>query len=52
MIFLYILVCLIVLLIVLALVAPKKYEVNRNIEISCPTEEVFQYLKFLKNRDN
>jgi len=52
MIFLYILVCLIVLFIVLALVAPKKYEVNRNIEISCPTEEVFQYLKFLKNQDN
>jgi len=41
MIFLYILVGLIVLFIVLAIVAPKKYEVNRNIEISCPTEEVF-----------
>ncbi len=52
MIFLYILVGLIVLFIVLALVAPKKYEVNNNIEISCPTEEVFQYLKFLKNQDN
>ena len=50
--FLYILFSLIVLVIVLHLLAPKNYDVNRNISINKPLPEVFSYLKSLKNQDN
>lgn len=49
--FLYILAIIIGVLIVLAVFAPKKYEVNRTIVINRPKTEVFQYLKYLKNQD-
>lgn len=52
MIFLYILLGLIVIIIFLALIAPKKYEVNRSVIINKSLPEVFQYLKFVKNQDN
>lgn len=51
MIFLYILLSILVSLIILVLVAPKKYDVKRSIEINNTTEVVFQYLKFVKNQD-
>ena len=52
MIVLYILGALLLLFILLAVIAPKKYEVNRNIVIDRPLPEVFQYLKHIKNQDN
>jgi hypothetical protein len=50
--FLYILFALIVLIIVLHFLAPKNYDVNRNVSINKPLPEVFSYLKSLKNQDN
>jgi len=51
MILLYIFLALIFILILLAVVAPKKYDVNRMITINKPIDEVFNYLKFIKNQD-
>ncbi len=51
MIFLYIFGGIIGVLVLLALFAPKKYEVNRSIVINKPRSEVFQYLKYIKNQD-
>lgn len=50
--FLYIIVVLIIVIALLHMVAPKNYDVNRNITINKPLPEVFQYLKSLKNQDN
>lgn len=49
---LYILIALIVLVIILALIAPKTYDVSRSVVINKPLPEVFSYLKSLKNQDN
>lgn len=51
MIVIYILAGLIGLIIVLGLIAPKKYELKRNILINKPVDEVFQYIKFVRNQD-
>ena len=48
---LYILIGLVVLIFILAMLAPKTYDVFRTIEISRPKQEVFEYLKYLKNQD-
>ena len=48
---LYILLGLVVLIAILAAIAPKTYNVSRSIEISRPKAEVFDYLKYLKNQD-
>ncbi|MGB5554358.1 MAG: SRPBCC family protein [Flavobacteriaceae bacterium] len=37
--------------VVLAIIAPKTYDVSRSIEINRPKNEVFEYLKYLKNMD-
>lgn len=50
MIVLYILGGIVALVLVLALIAPKTYDVFRTIEISRPKAEVFEYLKYLKNQ--
>jgi len=44
---LYILVGLVVLILILAMIAPKTYNVYRTVEISRPKTEVFEYLKSL-----
>ena len=49
---LYIVLAVILIIIVLALISPKSYDVNRNISINKPLPEVFSYLKSLKNQDN
>ncbi len=49
--FIYIIGAIIALVIVLALIAPKSYEVSRSIEINKPAKELFEYLRFLKNHD-
>ena len=47
----YILAGLLLLLIILYLLAPSGYDVSRTVEISRPSTEVFDYLKYLKNQD-
>ena len=49
---LYILLALVLLVIVLALIAPKSYAVSRKITIDKPLTEVYSYLKYLKNHDD
>lgn len=49
---LYILIGLVLLIVLLAMIAPKSYEVNRSLEINKPLSEVFNYLRSLKNQDN
>lgn len=48
----YIVLGIVLLIIFLALIAPKSYNVNRSIIINKPLPEVFTYLKYLKNQDN
>lgn len=48
---LYILLGIVVLIAILAALAPKTYNVSRSIEISRPKAEVFDYLKYLKKQD-
>lgn len=50
--FLYILLGIVLLLIILYLLAPARYDVSRSIEVSRPAPEVFEYLKYLKNADD
>lgn len=52
MLILYILGAILLLFILLALLAPKQYEVSRSITIDKPLSEVFNYLKHIKNQDH
>ncbi|RAJ07412.1 SRPBCC family protein [Arenibacter echinorum] len=47
---LYIIIGIIILIVVLALIAPKSYDVSRSIEISKPKAEVFDNIKYLKKQ--
>lgn len=49
---LYILAIIALIFVILVIVAPKAYTVSRSIIIDKPIEEVFQYLKSIKNQDN
>lgn len=49
---LYIVLTIIALIILLALIAPKTYNVSRSITINRPIDEVFNYLKYIKNQDD
>jgi len=49
---LYIIFGIILLVIILGIVAPKVYEVNRSVVINKPITEVFNYLKYLKNQED
>lgn len=49
--FLYILLCLVLLVFIMAQVAPKIYEVSRSVTINKSAQEVFTYLKYLKNQN-
>lgn len=51
MLFLYILGGIVALIILLAIVAPKKYYVQRSIVIDRPVSEVFNYIKFIENQN-
>ncbi len=48
---LYIIIGILAIIVLLALIAPKTYEVNRSILINQPLPEVFEYLKHIKNQD-
>ena len=50
--FFYILGAIILIIIILAMVAPKNYDVNRSIVINKPLKDVYNYLKLIKNQDN
>ena len=47
---LYILMGILVLVVFLAIIAPKNYDVYRTIEVARPKAEVFEYLKYLKKQ--
>jgi len=47
----YILAAIVVLIIILAAVAPKSYDISRSIVIDKPINEVFEYIKFVKNQN-
>lgn len=49
---LYVIVGLLALVFLLHLIGPKSYDVFRTVEISKPKNEVFNYLKYLKNMDD
>ena len=49
---LYILLGIVLLIIILGMIAPKTYEVNRSIVVNKPLSEVFNYLKLLKNQED
>lgn len=51
MVVLYIVLAVVVLILVLAAIAPKNYNVSRSIEIARPKSVVFEYLKSLKKQD-
>lgn len=48
----YVVLTIIVLIVFLALIAPKTYNVSRSITINKPITEVFNYLKYIKNQDD
>ena len=48
----YALLIVIAIVLLVAAIAPKKYDVEREIAIAKPTSVVFNYVKFLKNQDN
>jgi len=49
---LYVILTIAVIVLILGLIAPKQYEVNRSIVIDKPLSEVFNYLKLIKNQDD
>ncbi len=49
---LYVFIVLIVVVVLLILAAPKTYDVRRSIVINKPIDEVFNYLKYVKNQDH
>ncbi len=47
----YVLLAIVIVFVLLAIIAPKSYEVNRSIIINKSLPEVFEYLKYIKNQD-
>ncbi|NNK87648.1 MAG: SRPBCC family protein [Flavobacteriaceae bacterium] len=52
MIFVYILTIIIAVLVILNSAAPKRFDLNRSIEINAPVSTVYNYLKYIKNQDD
>ncbi|PQB04563.1 SRPBCC family protein [Aureitalea marina] len=52
MIFLYILGAIVAIVVILAIAAPKNYNVSRSITINKARSEVFPYIRYVKNQDN
>ena len=51
-IFIYTVLIILLIIVVLANIAPKEYDVSRSIIIEKPLPEIFNYLKFINNQDN
>ncbi len=49
---LYVILAIVAIIVILAVIAPKNYHVNRSIVINKPHPEVFNYLKFIRNQDH
>ena len=49
---LYIVIAIVLLIVILAIIAPKNYAVSRDIRIDKPISEVYNYLKFINNQDH
>lgn len=47
----YILIGIVLLVVILAIIAPKSYNVSRSIDINKASQDIFEYLRFLKNHD-
>lgn len=52
MIILYIILALIAIVILLAMIAPKSYHVSRSITVNKPVNEVFDYMRYIKNQND
>ncbi|WP_100614811.1 SRPBCC family protein [Confluentibacter citreus] len=52
MIFLFAILFIALVFFLLVIAAPKKFNISRNIVICKPANEVFEYLKFIKNQDD
>lgn len=52
MIVIYIIFALIIIVFILSSIAPKEYEASRSTQINKPVEEVYDYLRFVKNQNN
>ena len=48
----YVLIGFVVVIAILAIIAPKSYDVYREISVNKSLDEVFEYLKYLKNQDD
>ena len=48
----YVIAGIVLLIVILALIAPKSYNVSRSIEINKSAKDLFEYLRFIKNHDN
>lgn len=48
----YVLIALFVLIFLLALIAPKTFNLSRSITINKPLEEVFDYIRYVKKQDH
>ncbi|MCA0131946.1 SRPBCC family protein [Winogradskyella alexanderae] len=49
---LYVVLAIIGIIVLLALIAPKSYNVSRSIQINKPLEEVFNYIKYIKKHND
>jgi len=49
---LYVILAILVLFFLLTIIAPKKYNVSRSVEINKSIDEVYEYLRFIKNQDH
>ncbi|MCA0153687.1 SRPBCC family protein [Winogradskyella vincentii] len=52
MIALYVVLAIIGIIVLLALIAPKKYNVSRSVQVNKPLEEVFNYIKYVKKQND
>ncbi len=50
--FIYVIAAILIVIIILAVIGPKTYNVNRSIIIDRPKEIVFPYIKIVKNQDH
>ncbi len=48
----YVLLSIVGIIAILAIIAPKSYDVFRAVEVDKPKAEIFEYLRLLKNQDN
>ena len=50
--FLYVVLGIVLIIIILALIAPKSYDVSRSMKINRTANDIFEYLRFFNNHDH